>query len=97
MRNSIGDKVVIAMDASERTLDWISRGMIYATVAQRPYSMAYVGLRTLADLYRYPPRAMETDLSLATVPQFVDTGAGVVTRENVGPLLDAIAADQEGM
>ena len=42
-RNNIRDKVVIAMDAGDRTLDWIQKGLIHATIAQRPYTMAYVG------------------------------------------------------
>lgn len=95
-RNAIRDKVVIGMDADERTLDWINRGMIKATVAQRPYSMAYVGLRLLTQMYKYPPRTMDKDSSLATLPEFVDTGAAIVTIENVGAFLEAQAtADEE--
>lgn len=96
MRNAIRDKVVIAMDAGERTLDWINRGMIHATVAQRPYTMAYMGLRMLADWHRYPPNEMDRDGAVTSVPEFVDTGSALVTQENVGEYLEAQAsADEE--
>ncbi len=98
MRNAIKDKVVIAMDADERTLDWINRGLINATVAQRPYTMAYTGLRMLADWHRYPPAQMDKDGVVTTVPDFVDTGVALVTRENVAEYLEAQAsADEENV
>jgi ribose transport system substrate-binding protein len=81
--NGIEGKVVVAMDADERTLEGIRQGVIHATVAQRPFTMAYTGLRLLADLYRYPPRAMETEGSLSTVPEVIDTGAVMVTADNL--------------
>ena len=34
-------------------------------------------------LYRYPPRAMETEGSLSTVPEVIDTGAVMVTADNL--------------
>ncbi len=36
-------KIVIAMDTDQETLDWIQKGVIAATIAQKPYSMAFVG------------------------------------------------------
>lgn len=95
-RNNVRNKVVVAMDVSERTLDWIQKGMIQATFAQRPYTMAYVGLRMLADLHHYPPAKLETTSSLATVPQFVDTGVSLVDRSNVDQFLKDQAAQGEG-
>jgi ribose transport system substrate-binding protein len=95
-RNNVRNKVVVAMDVSERTLDWIQKGMIQATFAQRPYTMAYVGLRMLADLHHYPPAQLETTRSLATVPQFVDTGVSLVDRSNVEQFLKDQAAQGEG-
>ena len=82
-RNNIRDKVVIAMDASERTLDWIQKGMIQATIAQRPYTMAYVGTRMLADLHKYPPTKAEAGSTLLTVPEMVNTGSVLVDKSNV--------------
>jgi len=94
-RNNVRNKVVVAMDVSERTLEWIQKGMIQATFAQRPYTMAYVGLRMLADLNRYPPAQLEATRSLATVPQFVDTGVSLVDRSNVEQFLKDQAAQSE--
>lgn len=82
-RRNMRDKVVIAMDTSERTLHWIQQGLIHSTIGQRPYTMAYVGMRLLADLQKYPPANMETEGSLSTVPDFVDTGVVLVDKSNV--------------
>ncbi len=92
MREGVSDKVVIAMDTGERTLGWVQKGMVYATIAQRPYTMAYTGLRMLADLHKYKPRDPETEGSLATVPKYVDTGATLVTKDNVAGFIEDQAA-----
>lgn len=95
-RNGVRDKVVIGMDISGRTLEWIQQGYIQATIAQRPYTMAYVGLRLLADMHKYPPQSPERESMLATIPQFVDTGATLVTQDNIASFLeDQAAADKE--
>jgi ribose transport system substrate-binding protein len=82
-RNNVRDKVVIAMDAGDRTLDWIQKGLIHATIAQRPYTMAYVGMRLLADLHKYPPAKVEAGSTLATVPEFVGAGNVLIDKSNV--------------
>ena len=82
-RNRARDKIVIAMDTPVRTLDWIQHGLIQATIAQKPYTMAYTGLRMLADYKKYPAETVETVGSMSTVPYFVDTGSSLVTRDNV--------------
>ncbi len=95
-RNNVRNKVVIAMDTPTRTLEWIQHGMIQATIAQRPYTMAYAGLRLLADFHKYPPAKLERTSTLATLPQFVDTGATLVDRSNVERFLkDHEAASAE--
>jgi muramidase (phage lysozyme) len=43
----VTDKVVIAMDTDPETLDWIKKGGIAATIAQKPYTMADVGIQML--------------------------------------------------
>jgi len=82
-RNSVRDKVVIAMDTPQRTLEWIQNGLVHATIAQKPYTMAYTGLRVLADHKKYPAANPESEGSLSTVPSFIDTGATLVTEDNV--------------
>lgn len=91
-RNNIRDKVVLAMDAGERTLDWIQKGLIQASIAQRPYTMAYVGLRMLADLHKSPPTAMTAGSTLATVPEFVNTGSVLIDKSNVDRFIKDQAA-----
>ena len=86
-RNHIRDKVVVAMDTPDRTLQWIQRGLIQATMGQKPYTMAYVGIRMLADLKKYPPTEMTAEGSLATVPEFVNTGATLIDKDNVARFL----------
>ena len=93
-RNNTRDKVVIAMDTPMRTLEWVQHGLVHATIAQKPYTMAYSGLRLLADMHKYPPAHPENEGSLATVPYFVDTGATLVTKQNVDRFLKDQASTQ---
>jgi ribose transport system substrate-binding protein len=71
------------MDTPVRTLEWIQHGLIQATIAQKPYTMAYTGIRMLADFHKYPSEDVELHSSKATVPTFVDTGATMVNKDNV--------------
>jgi ribose transport system substrate-binding protein len=80
------------MDAGERTLDWIQKGLIQATIAQRPYTMAYVALRMLADLHKYRPGQMQAGSTLATLPEFVSTGSVLIDKSNVDRFIKDQAA-----
>jgi ribose transport system substrate-binding protein len=82
----VKDKVIIAMDTDPDTLDWIQKGVIAATISQKPYCMAEVGLRMLDDLYHYKLGALDQDWaknSFAPIPAFVDTGSSLVDKSNV--------------
>ncbi len=82
----VQNKVVIAMDAEPETLEWIRKGVIAATIAQRPYTMAWVGLRMLDDLHHNLPPHLDahwSNDSFAPVPAFVDTGSTLVDKNNV--------------
>jgi len=82
----VQNKVVIAMDTDPQTLEWIRQGVIAATIAQRPYSMAVVGLRMLDDLHHNLPPHLDTQWSsdsFAPVPAFVDTGSTLVDKTNL--------------
>jgi hypothetical protein len=46
------------LDADPETLDWIQKGGIAATIAQKPYTMAYVGMQMLDILYHHKPAAL---------------------------------------
>ena len=85
-------KVVIAMDTDQETLDWIQKGVIVATIAQKPYTMAFVGMQMLDNLYHHKPPSLDTDWSkdtFAPIPSFVDTGSGLIDKSNVDAFLQA--------
>lgn len=84
--NNVKNKIVIAMDTDPDTLDWIQKGVIAATIAQKPYTMSLVGLRMLDDLHHYKPASLDVDWtrnSFAPIPAFVDTGSALIDRTNV--------------
>ena len=85
-------KVVIAMDTDQETLDWIQKGVIAATIAQKPYTMAFVGMQMLDNLYHHKPSSLQADWSkdsYAPVPMFVDTGSDVIDKTNLQSFIDA--------
>jgi ribose transport system substrate-binding protein len=88
----ITNKVVMAMDTDPETLDWIKKGGIAATIAQKPYTMAFVGMQMLDNLYHHKPASLETDWSkdsFAPIPSFVDTGSALIDKNNVDSFLQA--------
>ncbi len=85
-------KVVMAMDTDQETLDWIQKGVIAATIAQKPYTMAFVGMQMLDMLYHHKPPSLDTDWSkdsFAPIPSFVDTGSGLIDKSNVDAFMQA--------
>jgi ribose transport system substrate-binding protein len=88
----VSDKVVMAMDTDPETLQWIQKGVIVATIAQKPYTMAYVGMQMLDNLYHHKPAALDRDWakdSYAPIPSFVDTGSDLIDKNNVDSFLQA--------
>ena len=82
-----GSKIVMAMDTDPKTLDWIAKDGIVATISQRPYTMAFVGLQMLDTLHHHKLAALDVDWakdSAAPIPSFVDTGSVLVDKSNVG-------------
>ena len=89
---NVHDKVVIAMDTDSDTLDWIDKGVIAATIAQKPYTMSMVGLHILDDLYHNKLPRLDVDWSkdsFAPIPAFVDTGTAVIDKSNLKAFRDA--------
>ncbi len=85
-RTNTADRVVIAWDVSPDTLDGIKGGTIDSTVTQKPYTMGYVGLKALDEVFHNPPAQMNKDYSadsFAPYPVFVDTGTSLVEKSNV--------------
>jgi ribose transport system substrate-binding protein len=91
-RYNLSGKVVMAMDTDPETLDWIQKGRIAATIAQKPYSMAFVGMQMLDTLHHHKPAQLGSDWSkdiYAPVPSFVDTGSGLIDKTNLDSFLEA--------
>ena len=53
--NKVTDRLLIAMDVDPDTLQDIKDGQINATIAQKPYTMGYYGLRALDQIFHNPP------------------------------------------
>lgn len=90
--NNVKGKVVMAMDTDPDTLEYVQKGWIAATIAQKPYSMGFVGLEMLDNLYHHKPQSLQTDWatdSLAPIPEFVDTGSTLVDKSNVDAFVAA--------
>jgi ribose transport system substrate-binding protein len=85
-------KTVIAMDTDPETLDWIQKGVIAATIGQKPYTMGYVGAQMLDNLYHHKPSTLDKDWSkdsYAPIPSFVDTGSALIDKSNVAAFVQA--------
>jgi ribose transport system substrate-binding protein len=94
-RTGASDRLIVSWDASPDTLDSIKAGTIDSTIVQKPYTMGYVGLRALDEIYHAPPKNLSRDLSgdsFAQLPVFVDTGTTLVDKNNV----DLYIASAEG-
>jgi ribose transport system substrate-binding protein len=84
-RAGIKDKTIVAMDTQEGTLNWMRKGMIRATIAQKPYTMTYFGTRVLDDFHHAKPsgNASSPQGTRSPVPVFMDTGATLVDKSNM--------------
>jgi ribose transport system substrate-binding protein len=90
--NGVKGRTIIAMDTDPDTLQWIQKGVIAATIAQKPYTMAYVGLKMLDALHHSGVTNLGADWthdSFAPVPAFVDTGSALVDKSNVDAFIAA--------
>ena len=80
------------MDTDQETLDLIQKGSIAATIAQKPYTMALVGMQMLDNLYHHKPSSLDKDWSkdsFAPIPSFVDTGSALIDKSNVEAFMQA--------
>lgn len=90
-RNNV-KKVVIATDTLAPTLDGIENSWITATVAQKPFTMGYVGLRMIADLNLNKLPSLNLDFAgspNSPLPRFVDTGVTLVDKSNLAAFREA--------
>ena len=96
-RTNATDRLVVAWDVNQDTLDGIKGGTINATVAQKPFTMGYVGLRSLDEIFHAPPTSLTTDYSqdaFSPFPVFVDTGTSLVDKRNVDAYIASAQAHQ---
>lgn len=94
-RDKATDRLLIAWDVNADTLDAIKAGIIDSTIAQKPYTMGFVGLKALDEVFHAPPKDLTRDYSadsFAPYPTFVDTGTSLVDKANVDLYLAAAAA-----
>jgi ribose transport system substrate-binding protein len=91
-RANSSDRVLIAMDVDKDTLDLVKQGVIAATVAQKPFTMTYVGVEMLDILHHDPLPSLTKAYGpdpYAPIPAFVDTGSALVDGGNVDQYIQA--------
>ena len=91
-RANATDRVLIAWDVNPDTLDGIKAGTIDSTLAQKPFTMAYFGLRSLDEVFHAPPSSLTRNFAadpFSPYPVFVDTGTSLVDKKNVDTYIAA--------
>src|SRR6266478_3125453 len=89
-----GKIAIVSFDKDPETLDWIDRGGINATVVQKPYVMAYYGVKFLDDLHHNAVHDFKDwrTAPAAPLPAWVDTGTAIVDKTNLAAFREALAA-----
>jgi ribose transport system substrate-binding protein len=87
---------VVAMDMNPETLDFIQRKMISLTIGQKPYTMAFYGLRFLDDLHHNVVHEFKDwrTAPASPLPARVDTGTDVINASNLGAFRAAMRSPQ---
>jgi len=96
-RNKAQGTTLVAMDVDQATLELVKDGTIQATISQKPYTMALLGLKALDDIYHYPLKPLARDYgsdARSPIPAFVDTGVSLVDKSNVDKFLTPPAKTQ---
>jgi ribose transport system substrate-binding protein len=84
------DALLMAMDVDQATLELVKDGTIQATISQKPFTMAFLGLKALDDIHHYPLKPLARDYgsdASSPIPAFVDTGVSLVDKSNVDKFL----------
>jgi ribose transport system substrate-binding protein len=84
---------IVAFDKDPQTLDAIDRKWITATVVQKPYVMAFYGVRFLDDLHHNAVHEFKdwATAPMDPLPTWVDTGTAVVDETNLAAFRQALA------
>lgn len=90
---------ILAFDKDPQTLEGIERGWITATVVQKPYVMAFYGVRFLDDLHHNVVHEFRdwATAPAGPLPVFVDTGTAVVDKSNLATFRKALAEHPKPM
>ena len=78
--------ILMAMDVDQATLELVKDGTIGATISQKPFTMAFVGLKELDEIFHNKPTSLTKDYSVdafSQYPVFIDTGTALVDKANV--------------
>jgi ribose transport system substrate-binding protein len=86
----------VAMDMDPETLDFIEKKMISLTIGQKPYTMAFYGLRFLDDLHHNIVHEFKDwrTAPASPLPARVDTGTEVINAGNLAAFRAAIRNQQ---
>ena len=88
--NTTGKVTIMAMDTDQRTLNWIQQGLVAATIAQKPYTMGYLGVKLLDNLHHHKQPSLVTDFkqdSFSPYPAAVFTGTFAVDKDNLNAFI----------
>jgi len=94
-RRNATDRTLIAMDADSDTLALVGDGTIDSTISQKPYTMGFLGLKALDEIYHYPVKSLGSDFALdpySPFPAFIDTGVALIDRTNLDAVMKKQAA-----
>lgn len=96
-RANATDRELVAMDVDLPTLNLVKQGIIDSTISQKPFTMAFYGLKALDDVHHYPVKDLAKHYGLdlySPFPAFVDTGVSLVDKGNVDAVLNGIKTEQ---
>ena len=94
-RRNATDRLLVAMDVDSDTLKLVGDGTIDSTISQKPYTMAFLGLKALDEIHHYPIKPLDADFALdpySSFPAFVNTGVALVDKTNLDAVLKKQAA-----
>jgi len=98
-RKNVTGKVVVARDTDARVLDGIQKGVISATIGQKPFTMAFLAVKALDDLHHHPLKSLTLNWaqeSFSPLPAFIDTGATLIDKSNVAAFIEARKSETSG-
>lgn len=89
-----GKVAIVSFDKDPETLDGIDKGWINATIAQKPYIMAYYGLKFADDLHHNAVHEFKDWRTAPAdpLPAWVDTGTAIIDKANLAAFREALAA-----